>query len=162
MCCKQFPKNKKNIDNNGFTLIEILIAITVFAIGILALGSMQISSMNGNADAQRITDASVLAQDQLEEVMALDYDDPLLNDDDSDGTNQDADDDGDDDDGGDFGLNDTTNPDGSTQIQIGTSRAYNVFWNVAVDEPATGNKIIRIIVKKTQGNQSEFSLDFIK
>lgn len=153
---------KHNADQQGFTLIEILIAITIFAIGILAVASMQISSINGNADAQRITDASTIAQDQLEALMALDYSDPLLNDDDNDGTNQDADDDGIDDDGGNFGLDDTVNPDGSAQSQIGASNLYDVFWNIAVDEPATGNKTIRIIVTNRQGGQRPFTLDFIK
>ena len=150
-----------NADQRGFTLIEILIAITIFAIGILAVASMQISSINGNADAQRITDASTIAQDQLEELMALDYNDPLLNDDDNDGTNQDANDDGIDDDGGNFGLDDTATPDGSKQFQ-GPSGRYDIFWNIAVDEPATGNKTIRIIVTNRQGGQRPFTLDFIK
>jgi type IV pilus assembly protein PilV len=36
---------------NGFTILEVLIAVSVLAIGILAVASMQISAIRGNAFA---------------------------------------------------------------------------------------------------------------
>jgi type IV pilus assembly protein PilV len=36
----------------GFTLLEVLVAVTIFAIGILAVASMQLTSIQGNAFAQ--------------------------------------------------------------------------------------------------------------
>jgi len=59
----------------GFTLIEVLMAMAIFAIGILAVGSMQIAAMNGGASARRSTDAATIAQDQIEKIIAGDYDD---------------------------------------------------------------------------------------
>ena len=38
---------------DGFTLIEVMIAVAVFAIGILSLSVMQTSAINGNASANR-------------------------------------------------------------------------------------------------------------
>ena len=65
--------------SRGFTLIETLIAIAIFSIGILAVGSMQISAINNNASARMRTEATILASEKVEELMSLeDYNDPLL------------------------------------------------------------------------------------
>ena len=52
----------------GFTLLEILIAISIFAIGVLAVASMQISAIRGNRLGNEVTQATFLAQDKLEEL----------------------------------------------------------------------------------------------
>lgn len=59
----------------GFTLIEILIAITVFAVGILAVSLMQSRSTGSNARAQMITTAATVAADQVERIISMEYDD---------------------------------------------------------------------------------------
>ena len=151
-------------DEQGFTLIEILIAITIFAIGILAVGKMQITAIQGNSRANYLTEAATIAQSKMEELISLDYNDSLLDDDDSDGTNQDADDDGIDDGGNDFGLNDNTgNADGSEQYQAVGNLQYNIFWNIALDEPTTDTKIIKVIVTWTHGGLTRnVSLEAVK
>ena len=50
-------------NQRGFSLIEILISVLVFGIGILGLGSLQIASLKGSSNAHYRTTASVLAQD---------------------------------------------------------------------------------------------------
>ena len=74
----------RGIDNiKGFTLIEVLIAIAIFSIGFFAITAMQIHSINGNSSARRITEATILAEAQLERLLELPYDhndlDPGLN-----------------------------------------------------------------------------------
>lgn len=73
----------KNKDQNGFTLIEVMIAMAVFAIGILAIFSMQVTATNGNALARQKTENYTCATDKAEELLALDYNhadlDPDLN-----------------------------------------------------------------------------------
>jgi prepilin-type N-terminal cleavage/methylation domain-containing protein len=64
--------------NSGFTLIEILIAMAIFSIGILAVGNMQLGSTNGNTSSRIRTEASIWAQDRVETLMLLSYFDPLL------------------------------------------------------------------------------------
>jgi prepilin-type N-terminal cleavage/methylation domain-containing protein len=58
----------------GFTLIEVLMAIGVLSIGILAVFSMQISAINGDAAARMRTEATILASELAEEEMSLNYD----------------------------------------------------------------------------------------
>lgn len=67
----------------GFTLVEVLIAIAIFSIGFLAIATMQISSVKGNSSARRVTEATLLAEAQMESLLELPYDhndlDPGLN-----------------------------------------------------------------------------------
>ncbi len=64
--------------DGGFTLIEVLVAITVFAIGLLALAGMQITAINGGATSQRVTAAVGLADGIVQNLMARDAGDPIF------------------------------------------------------------------------------------
>ena len=57
----------------GFSLIELMVAIAIFSIGVLAVATMQVSAISGNGGARKISDALVMAEDQLENLMALPY-----------------------------------------------------------------------------------------
>ena len=58
--------------------MEVLIALAIFSIGFLAISSMQIKAINGNASARMQTEATAYAVDRLERLLALPYDDPNL------------------------------------------------------------------------------------
>ena len=60
--------------DKGFTIVEVLIAISILTIGILAVSSMQVSAIWGNSFAGRQTEGSTIALDRLEKLMALSYD----------------------------------------------------------------------------------------
>jgi len=70
---------KKRISNRGYTLIEVLIAMCIFAVGFLAVASMEIMSITQNANARMETEATAKAVDRLERLMALPYDHKDLN-----------------------------------------------------------------------------------
>jgi prepilin-type N-terminal cleavage/methylation domain-containing protein len=63
---------------DGYTLIEVLIALTIFAVGMLAVAGMQTSAIRMNATAGKLTNLSTLGMDKIEELSALPYSDPLL------------------------------------------------------------------------------------
>ncbi|HHP7234256.1 MAG TPA: prepilin-type N-terminal cleavage/methylation domain-containing protein [Desulfobacterales bacterium] len=65
-------------DNRGFTLLEVLFALGIFAIGILAVAGMQIRSVNLNAAARMQTEATVVAADWMERLAGLPFDDAQL------------------------------------------------------------------------------------
>ena len=65
-------------DQKGFSLVEVLIAITIFAIGVLALAQLQVTAIRGNAFSSTTTDGTTLAQDRIEQLMNLPYDDGAL------------------------------------------------------------------------------------
>jgi prepilin-type N-terminal cleavage/methylation domain-containing protein len=58
----------------GFTLIEVMIAMAIFSVGILAVGALQINSANTNTGARIYTEESTWVADQIERLTALDYD----------------------------------------------------------------------------------------
>jgi hypothetical protein len=54
--------------------------MVILLVALLALSSLQTTSVGSNAAGQQTTIATMLAQDKLEELMALDYDDSQLSD----------------------------------------------------------------------------------
>lgn len=70
----EMQPNESQINEKGFTLIEIMIAICVFTIGVLAIASLQVVSLKGNADSMKLTEATMWATNQAEFFMGQDYD----------------------------------------------------------------------------------------
>jgi len=64
-----------NRKENGFTLVEVMIAVMVLAIAFLAMYQMQAMAVRGNETANQVTIATVLAQDKMEEIRNTNYDD---------------------------------------------------------------------------------------
>ena len=62
--------------NLGFTILEVLVAMAIFSLGILAMASLQTGSVSGNASARFSTEAATHAQDIAERLMSLEYDPP--------------------------------------------------------------------------------------
>ncbi len=69
---------KKKKKEDGFTLIEVLIAITIFAVGLLAVAAMQTSAIKMNSTAGKLTNLSTWGMDKIEELSTLQYTDPWL------------------------------------------------------------------------------------
>lgn len=65
---------KNFLKSNGFTLIEVLVALVILAISLLALAGLMTTTTKNNSTGGRITEAATLAQDKLEELRALPWD----------------------------------------------------------------------------------------
>jgi len=68
------PENNQNHflkRNKGFTLIEVLVAMAIFAIGILAVAKMQMWNVKNNTTGNIRTTATMLARAQLEELKSV-------------------------------------------------------------------------------------------
>lgn len=63
----------KKTTEKGFTLIEIMIALTILAVGILAVGQMYLSAISGNDFSREHTDALVLAQSRIDQIMNTNF-----------------------------------------------------------------------------------------
>ena len=50
----------------GFTLLEIMIALAILGFGLLAMAAMQITAMSGGRAGRHTTQAAVVARDQME------------------------------------------------------------------------------------------------
>jgi type IV pilus modification protein PilV len=69
---------KSKYPEDGFTLIEVLVAMVVLTIGVLSLFAMQIGSIRSNSVANHMTDASTRGQDQIEQILSWVSADPRL------------------------------------------------------------------------------------
>ncbi len=75
---KTFFVIKKLRNDEGYTLIEILVAIAILSVGLLAIATMHISSIRVNDTARRMTRRATMAQDRLEYLMSLGYTNAVL------------------------------------------------------------------------------------
>jgi len=120
----QTTKKENTSNEQAFTLVEVLIAISIFSIGILAVASMQIAAMSGNSKARHSTVRIVNAQYKIEELIALPYNDPWLEA---------------------AGNPPGTDTDGNTHQET-TSEGYTIRWDVIDDDPVPNSKHITVTV----------------
>jgi prepilin-type N-terminal cleavage/methylation domain-containing protein len=57
--------------SGGFTLIELAIALSVFATGMLALNAMLLHAMKGGGRGRHSTQAAAIAESQMEQLQRL-------------------------------------------------------------------------------------------
>jgi len=67
-------------DQAGFTLLEVLVAIVILSIGLLGMAKTQIATIRTNSQSNTMLAASSLAQATMEDILALDGDDPRFQD----------------------------------------------------------------------------------
>lgn len=137
---------KRKLSNQkGFTLLEVLVAITILSIGLLALAEMTVYVIRSNTVGSKLTKSTILAQHKLEELRTLPYTDAQLDDTDSNT--------------GDIGTNIHSNnglfarpdhsddyPDDATGHAVAISLSPQRVWNVADDTPLAGMKTVTVIV----------------
>lgn len=58
----------------GLTLLEVLIALLMLTVGILGVGGLAVTTVQGNDAAGKLSAATVLAQDKLENARSAGYD----------------------------------------------------------------------------------------
>lgn len=136
-------------EQKGFTLIEILVAISILTVGLLAVATMQVSAIRGNHLSDNVTIALALAEDKMENLLITDYDDPDLQD--TVGGNN-------------ASLNSITSVDHQELNIDDTGAAGGIFrriWNIADNTPITNNKAITIIVAWNNG-QHKVAITSIK
>ena len=63
----------KKLNNKGFSLIEMLIAVTILAVGLLAVAGLQVTAIQGNSQGSSISQATTLAEDRIEAIRNMDY-----------------------------------------------------------------------------------------
>lgn len=99
----------------GFTLIEVLIAMAIFAVGLLALGMMQAYFAEGNTKSRQLIRATDIGMSKIEELAGADKDDDILD------------------------------PDLNThEDNVSQSLDYLIKWDVTEDDTETGEEILLI------------------
>jgi type IV pilus modification protein PilV len=70
---KRIKKSNDKNKESGFTLVELMIAVFVLSVGILAMMIMQVTSIRTNSSARRLTESAVVASDRIEKLMRVSY-----------------------------------------------------------------------------------------
>lgn len=139
----------KILNDKGFSLIELLIAVFVFSVGILAVASMQLQAVGSNSGSLIISQATSLAEAKAEELMALDFNHADL---------QDLD--GDDNAGLGNGSEGNTPPafdnnpgtvGDADYMEPSPDGFFSTYWNVRNNWPNANSKTVRIIVRWAGG-----------
>jgi type IV pilus assembly protein PilV len=122
---KQRTEIRAMQNDAGFTIIEVVIAISILAVGLLGVAAMQTSAIQVNSAAGQMTTRMNWAQDKMEELKALAFSDPWLE-----------------------AAGNPTGVDsaGNTHEQT-TSDGYTVRWDIADNTPVPNTK--RIVVTVT-------------
>ena len=60
-------------NDKGFTLIEVLIAMAILSVGLLGTAALITGIIKGNQISNRLTIATTLAQDKMEEIKGDSY-----------------------------------------------------------------------------------------
>lgn len=64
----------------GFSLVELLIAVFLLTVGLLAAAGMQTTAINSNAWANKFSTATALAEEVMEDLLARDSTDAIFDD----------------------------------------------------------------------------------
>lgn len=68
------PVKTKSRSEAGFTLVEVVIAMLIFTIGILSMAQLMAVTLRMQALGRNQTSAVRLAQDKLDQLMSLNFD----------------------------------------------------------------------------------------
>ncbi|OGP81487.1 MAG: type IV pilus modification protein PilV [Deltaproteobacteria bacterium RBG_16_54_11] len=118
--------------SEGFTLLEVMIALVILSVGLLGLGALQLVAIKTNAFSSEMTYATMIAQQQAEILKSLPFTDA--------------------------NLTAATEANPHTGVGSGKGVQYAISWTVTDNSPATDMKIINISVQwqsLRQGQASE-------
>jgi len=135
----QKPRPMKTQSSHGFTIIEALVAVAILSIGILATAKMQDQSIRGNFVSKRINTSVFFAAGEIERRAGLSY---------ANATDSDAD--------GVGGLFDIGAAADDALIYVQNGHTFNLFINVAENEPVDKVKTINVIVTHNNNRVAEF------
>lgn len=77
---REHRKRDKRQSQAGFNMIEVMVALGILAFGILAVASMQESSLLASSRAYNVTDGTSVAMDRMENLVGLAFTDSRLTD----------------------------------------------------------------------------------
>lgn len=142
----KISKNRRCLGSRGFSLIEILVAVIILSVGILAVSQMTIMGLRVNTVNNERMYARVVMSQLFEELNNYPPNDPLVEDD-----------------GDPTDLDEIEDPDWFRTIADSTARySFEARWNVADNVPELNLKTVRIHILWGPDDAKKVSTDLIK
>jgi len=145
---KHFAQDRKSKDE-AFTLIEVLIAIVILMVGLLAVGTMQISAIRGNFMSGNTSIALSLASEKMEDLLSKDFNHTDLSDSAPGNNNT---------------LSSITSVDHYDELSeegvVSTGGFYRRIWNIANETSPTRKSVVVIVT--WDNNKHRVSIPCIK
>lgn len=116
-------------NERGFSLIEMLIAITLLSIALLGVASLQTVAVNKGAFSYKILAANYLAREAMEDIMSWDITTPSLN--------------------SSTAATAYLSPAGGTTFTVEGGGTFAVTYKTATDTPVVGTTQIEVTVSDT-------------
>lgn len=68
-------RRRRRARSNGFTLIEVMVALSILATGLLTVAAAQIHAMRGGSSGRHTSEAATIAHSQIESFARAAFDD---------------------------------------------------------------------------------------
>jgi prepilin-type N-terminal cleavage/methylation domain-containing protein len=121
-------ENENRFSNKGVGLVEIIIAMLIFAVGITAALKTLPESNRATSRSRNLTTATNLAQQKVEELMGVPY------------------------------SNADLNAGNHTDSENPINTIYNRVWDVTDDSPVTNMKLVIVTVTYESGDSEDNSV----
>lgn len=118
------------VGEGGFTLIELIVAMVILAIGLLATSSMLVTGMRSNSLAQNVNMEVSIAYSVLDEFLSKDSGDTIFNASVTDAT---------------YDLDTLTGA--TTRVIEGVT--YSALYTISIDTPVVGTATVSTTVNST-------------
>ncbi len=123
----------------GFSLVELLIAITILAIGLLGIAGLQVQSIRYNAGANTRSVAISIAQGVMEEISAKNQGDPIFRTTVSDIV---------------WDLDDSS---AATELVLPGAGSYSAVWSVSTNDPISDIARVTVVVTSPSGRTASLT-----
>lgn len=131
---RQGKQNRKK--QSGLSLVEVLVALAIFALGGLMVMMTTTSSLKVTSDSRDVDEGVNVARQKLETLLGLDYNDADLLDTNADGV---------------AGLPSFSATDADHSTVAGR---YLVAWNIAANTPVNNSKTVAVTASWQAGNRT--------
>lgn len=122
-----------SVKENGFTLIEMLVAVSILSIGLLGLASMLSSGMGSDRFAHMVSVEGSVVSSVMEEITSRNGSDPVF----FSSVN-----------GAVYDLDPST----AATTRVVNNRTYSATYSVSPDTPVAG--VARVVVNVTSGSRT--------
>ncbi len=144
---------KDKLDKKGFSLLEVLVGVAIFMIGMIGVAALLVSTVKHNAFSGNMSEATYLAESKLEDLMELPGTHTDLTDKQASGLSS----------HGLGGLNSVGDLADGSETSLGKNKKFSLYWNIAENEPLENSKTIKVIAQwDIKGNTRQISLQAIR